>query len=249
MGLPVLLILSCQAAARLPNPFATDTPTPTSTFTPSATPSPTPTFTPTPLPSGVMTRVTSSGGTSVIDYDNKYQLELPQEWVVIDLTQEDISKALDQAARQDPQLAEMAQGFKHLDPDIIRLIGLSRTRKYKSNSYPTLLSIAAVADPIASSMPMSFVTAMIEDKVLQGATNTSWEVKTNINGIEIGIVQGSMRFPSATGGRTDVRTKVIAFQSDKKLIMVQIITPREFGDEVLPAADQIIDTIKLIKSR
>ncbi len=249
VGLCMLILLACRAAAGLPNPFATATPTSTPTFTPTATPSPTPTFTPTPtpLPSGVTTEHQQSGQTLITDYDNQYELVLPEEWVVLNLTQEDISQALDRAAKQDPQFTEMAQAFRQLDPAIIRLIGLNSLRKYESGSYPTLLSITALADKLAGSMPMSFVTAMIEDNVMKGAKNTTWEVKNNAEGVEIGIVTGPVTAISPSRNKVSAQEKVIAFQSNKKLIMIEIITPRQFSAEVFPSADQIIDTIKLRK--
>jgi hypothetical protein len=174
-------------------------------------------------------------------------LTLPPNWAVIPLTREDLTRLIEQAAEQNPEYAETVEAFKKMDPDTFRLIGLNGDRKYKSGQYPTIVSITAIADPVAGSMPMSFVTAMIEDYVLKGSTDTAWDVKTNANGVEIGIVQGSLKIAGPQGGTINTKTKVIAFQANKKLIMVQFITPSEFAAEVLTAADQIIDTIKLMK--
>jgi len=239
----------CQAGAIIPNLFATATPTPTATFTPSPTPLPTatPTLTPTPLPAGVVTESQPDGTTRVKDYDNHYELTLPKNWVVIPLTREDLARLAEQAAAQNPEFADTLEAFKKLDPETFRLIGLNSDRKYQSGQYPTILSITAISDPVASNMPMSFVTALIEDNVLKGAKDTTSEVETNLNGMEIGIVQGSIKIENPQGGSANTRTKVIIFQANKKLIMIQIITPAEFGDEVLAAADQVIDTIKLME--
>src|SRR6266508_6408975 len=82
-------ILSCSGVADISNLFATETPTPTntftptSTFTPSPTPAPTQTPSPTPLPTGINIEEQSDGSTLFIDYDNKYQLVLPSDWLII----------------------------------------------------------------------------------------------------------------------------------------------------------------------
>jgi hypothetical protein len=241
--------LGCKAGAIIPNLFATATPTPTATFTPSPTPPPTatPTLTPTPLPSGVVTQSQADGATLVRDYDNHYELTLPKNWVVIPLTREDLTRLVEQAAAQNPEFADTLEAFKKLDPETFRLIGLNSDQKYEGGQYPTIMSITAISDPVAASMPMSFVTALVEDNVLKGSKDSTWEVVTNTNGLEIGVVEGSLAVQIPQGGTAKTRTKMIVFQANKKLIMIQIITPTEFGAEVLPAADQIIDTIRLME--
>lgn len=245
-----IAILSCSSTADLPNPFASATPTPTATFTPTATPSPTPTptLTPTPLPTGVTVHSQSSGTTLVQDWDNHFELTLPRSWVAIPLTKQDLDRLLEQVASQDPEFGKVAQQFKQMDPNIIRLFGLNSDRKYSKGEYPTLVSVTALADPVLSSMPMAFVTAVIEDKVLVGAKDTTWEVKKNANGVEVGIVQGSLKIHAPLGTTVNTKAKVIAFQVNKKLIMMEFVTPTQFGAEVLPAVDQIIDTIQLTGS-
>jgi len=79
IGLILLTLLSCQAAANLPNPFATAIPSSTPTFTPSPTSSPTLTaaYTPTPPPTGTTKEKQTDGTTVFTDYDNQYELVFP----------------------------------------------------------------------------------------------------------------------------------------------------------------------------
>src|SRR5262245_3261551 len=75
-------------ASNISNVFATATPTSTTTFIPR----PSATFTPTPTvaragaadrdQAGTATEVQSDGSILFIDYDKKYQLTLPKDWVV-----------------------------------------------------------------------------------------------------------------------------------------------------------------------
>ena len=124
--------LSC-GGSNFPNPFVTDTPTPTPTFTatptltpsPTATSTPTPTSTSTPLPTGIATQELSDGSTLFIDYDNQYQLTLPENWVIIPLVKEDLEAVLDQMAEENPDLAKAAEAFKGLDSNILPMVSLN----------------------------------------------------------------------------------------------------------------------------
>src|SRR5688500_10543816 len=121
-----LAALSCQGGAGL-NLFATETPTPTLTFTPSPTytPSPTPTATatetpsPTPLPTGAITEEQSDGSTLFTDYDNNFQFSIPDAWLVIPLSSDELTEILEGLSEENPQLKEIAATFARLDPDVI----------------------------------------------------------------------------------------------------------------------------------
>ncbi len=241
--------LSCSMAANLPNPFASATPTATATFTPTQTPTitPSPTSTPTatPAPTGVAVRPQGDGTTYVHDWDNQYELSLPANWLAVPLTKEDIDPIVKEIATDSPEFARMAEWYQSLDSSIFRVFGLSKDPKYAKASYPTLLMISAVPDTLASTLPMEAVTAMIEDKVLTGSTDTTWSVKHNAHGVDVGIVEGSIKMSTPNAGKQNARTKVIAFQSNKKLVMVQFFVPTQFAAQVLPALDSVIDTIQL----
>ncbi len=244
--------LACQAAplARFfasPTPTATFTPIPTSTPTSTPTPSatPIPTNTPTPPPSGVEVVDLADSSTQFIDHDNRYQLTLPMDWLIVPVNQKDLQASLDKAAQNNPEFADLADGFRDIDPDTFRGVAFNTQRKLVDASSPTFLMILTISDPVAGSMPMDFVTAMIEDNILKGAKIISWDVKTNSSGIEIGINDAANNMPLPTGNTVYVRTKIISFQANRKLILVQCFTPAKFGDEVLPPLEDIIDTIEL----
>ena len=187
----------------------------------------------------------ADGTTLFVDYDNLYQLTLPQDWLAIPLTEEDMQAALDSAAQTNPEYATLAESFKGLDSSIFRLIALDTNQEVKSSSKPTFLMIYCVDDPLASSMPMAAVTAMIEDNVLTDATIISWDARTNSNGVEVGINDASQYMTMPSGDNVNVRVKIISFQANQRLILVHILTPIEYGDQVLPPMESIIETIKV----
>ena len=252
-GLLALVVLSCSGAAGITDLFATDTPTPTNTYTPSPTLTPSPTSTPTQTPSPTSTSVPTGvqideqpdETTLFIDYDNRYQLLLPSNWEIVFSSQKELQQAVQDIGSNDPKLAEMAENFKNADPDVFRLAAMNADRKYLQASAPTLLTINTIDDSIASSMPMAFVTAMIEDNVLEGATSTTWDVIDNKNGVEVGLVEGTRTFDGPNGMSVNARELVIAFQANHKLILVEIIAPEEYQAEIFASFKDRIDAIKV----
>jgi hypothetical protein len=249
-----LTSLAC-GASNLPF-MATETPTPTLTFTPSPTASPTPSSTPTPtstptstpLPTGAITEEQSDGSTLFVDYDNQYQLSIPATWVVIPLGSADIADYLQTLSEENPAFADIAERFAQLDPDMIRVIAMNDDAKYFVNGFSTNITITAVEEKILSSMPIDFVTGALEETMKQqGATiieNNEFAFK-NDEGVEIGTVELEQTTPTATGAKVPVHSKILIFQAAGKIIMVQLTTPKQFSEELLPVLDQIADTIKL----
>jgi len=255
MSVLALAGLSC-GVADISSMFATETPTPTLTLTPSPTftPSPTPTAsqtpTPTPLPTGVKTEEQSDGSTLFIDYDNNYQLALPQGWFVIPLSAEDIADILKNMAEANPDLKDTADAFKQLDPNVIRVIAINENSDYIFNGFSTNLTVTAIEDKLLASMPVDFVTGAVEEQLKQSGAKiiSSHELATtNANGVEIGSFDFQQSSPTATGANVQARSKAIVFQTNGKLIMIQLATPQQFAEELFPILDNIMDSIELIK--
>ena len=252
----VLAMLSCQGVGGF-NPFATKTPTPTATFTPSPTltPSPTasstPTHTPTstPLPTGIKTEEQSDGSTLFIDYDNKYQLVLPEEWVVVPISRSAISRTADEMAKENPKLADALEAFKDLDPDIFRGIALYTNEEYLYKGYATNISISAFEDETMSSLPLPFVTGILEESLkANGAkilTNGVNELD-NAHNVEIEYIdmEQSLRFSGTT---LVIHSRILVFQPNGILVMVQLATPKQFSKDVFPIADAVGGTIEILE--
>lgn len=236
------------------NIFATETPTPTQTFTPSptVTPSATPTQTPspTPVPTGVETREGSGGATVFIDYDNNFQLTLPTDWFIIPLSAEDITDILNSMAEENPELKESADAFKNLDPDVIRLIALNKDSKYIVKGFSTNLTITAVKDEFLSGLPVAFITGSMEAEMEKNGVKiieVEELVLTSDSGVEIGVMEFIQDAPTATGGTISVQSRMLVFQTGETLIMVQLVTPKEFAVELFPIMGEIAQSVKLLK--
>jgi len=252
-----LTILSCSGASGISRLFGTETPTPTNTYTPSPTFTPSPTATatetqtplPTALPVGVKTEEQADGSTLLIDYDNQYQLTIPDGWAAIPLSAEDLADAINKLSEKNPAFKDLAETFKKLDPNIIRVIAVNTDTEYTADGFATNMTITAIQDKILSTMPLDFVTGALEEAMKQqGAIVLATEnpAKTNANGVEVGTFDFEQTTPTAAGANVQVRSKVLVFQSKGKVIMVQLATPRRFGDQLVPALDGVYDSISLL---
>ena len=261
VAMVLLLAITSISCSSVNIPFlATQTPTPTLTYTPSPTPTitftPSPTATatstpsPTPLPSGTVIEEQSNGTLLFTDYDNGYQLRFPKDWVAIPLSSEDLASRVDALADSNPAFRDVADLFLQLDPDIIRVIAIHTDPKYIYNGFSTNLAITAIEDKLMAKMPMAFVTGAIEESLKdQGAKLLPMDepVTTNPSGVEIGRFDFLKRTPTATGANLDVRAITLLFQVNDKIIMVQLTTPKQFGDELLPGLEDLSNSIQLLK--
>lgn len=253
-GILALAVISCSGLSDVSRLFATDTPTPTLTFTPSPTLTPSPTSTPThtpspsptPRPSGVKADEQADGTTLITDYDNHYQYILPENWEVAFTSQKDLQHAVRADASTDPEIANLVEQFRNIDPDIFRLAAINVDLKYFDTAgTPTVLTANAYEDRMANTMPMAFVTAMIEDNILKDARSTSWDVIESGNGVEVGVVTGENTFSFSDGININIKMIVIAFQANNKLIIIEIATPQGYGEEILESFHSMIDSLKV----
>ncbi len=249
----VLTVLSCQSVAGF-NPFATATPTPTLTFTPSptVTPSPTPSQTPSPvpLPTGIITEEQSDGTTLFVDYDNKYQLNIPAAWFVIPLSSDDIADILKELSEKNPAFEDTAELWSQLDSDVIRVIAVNESKKYIFNGYSTNLSVTAMEDKLLSSMPLDFVTGAMEESLKQqGATLIPNQelAANNTHSVEIGSFEYQQAALTASGASVQIHAKALIFHAGGKMIMIQLAVPKQFAKELLPVMDQIEDSVQLME--
>lgn len=249
--------LAC-GTSDISNLFATETPTPTQTFTPSptSTPSATPTATqtqtpsPTPLPTGGETKEQADGTTLFIDYDNHFKVALPSGWFVLPLSSDDINKLMDKMAEQNPDLKDTADAFKQLDPDVIRVIAINEDSKYISQGFSSNITITAIEDKMVSSLPIPFVTGALEGQLeKQGAKIIEQEelTVTSKSGVEVGLMEFKQNAPTSTGATVKAQARVLVFQVNGKLIMIQLTTMEKHAEELFPVMKDIAASIEIIK--
>lgn len=250
--LVALASISCSAA-NLGNLFATETPTPTLTHTPTPTftPSPTPTLTPTrtptatPPPTGVTSEELADGSTLFIDYDNKFQLILPVDWVVILVERNTIADALDRLAEDNPHLIESAEIVRNMDPDVLRMVALYTDRAFVSGGSAPNMTLAVVKDQSLASLPLSFITGLMEGsfeqrglKVLTTGVNNI----ENANNVEIEYID----LEQIISG-TRVLQRAMIFKTGSNLFVLTITTFPQFRDDIFEMGDQAAASIEFLK--
>jgi hypothetical protein len=192
----------------------------------------------------------ADGSTLFVDYDNRYRLYLPQGWIVIPLSSEDLADILKSISEENPEFEDVAETFKQLDPNVIRIMAVNENPEYILNGYSTNLSVIAIEDKIMSSMPLEFVTGALEESLKQGGAqliSNNNPVQANANGVEIGVIDFQQTTPTATGSTVQARSKIIFFQTIDKVIMVQLAAPQQFADELWSVLDETSESIELIE--
>lgn len=245
----LVITLACTVSS-LPFslPFiSTTTPTPTNTAT--ATPTATPTETPTPPPTGVQLIEQNDGTTLVEDYDNQYSLVLPEKWVVFALSNEDLSESLNAFVEANPDFADSAEAFESLDPQTVRIVALYADSEHIYQGSAPNVVILAFEDATLASLPLDFITAMMEDSLAQeGFTvfpTTSYS-EVNSDGTQTTIVDVESDINSVQGGSMTIHGRYIFFQSNGKLLIVNLTTPDVFTDEMMAVAEAIRDSVTLL---
>lgn len=237
--------LGSLLATATPTFTATFTPTATYTPTPTATSTPTPTPTTTPLPGGVVSQEQADGSTLFIDYDNLFQLTLPENWIVIPIDQDGLAEVLDNLSEKNPDLAEAAQAFRKLDPDVFRMAALFADPDRSAASYGTNITVTVFEDSLMSSMPLSFVTGALEQSFIDAGGRVLTEGVNpieNDNGVEVEYIDIEQ-----TSAGVKVAQRVIVFQVDGGLVLITITVPVPFKAQILPVSDEIGGSIEMLK--
>lgn len=255
----VFATLACNASS-VTNLFATPTPTPTNTptitpsptITPTSTPTetPVPTLTPTPLPTGLNTEKQSDDTVLLTDYDNQYNFVLPANWTVIPLSGKDMEKMLDIFADKNPSMKDTADAFRELDPNIIRVIALNNDAKYFVNGFATNMTVTVLEDKMLSAMPLAFVTGAIEESMKQSGSKVitnDVNIVESANGVEVGVIEAENSITTATGSKVTARSRILLFQSDGKLVMINLTCPKQFMAELSPELDKIAQSVEVSK--
>jgi len=251
IGLILLALLSCQAAANLPNPFATATPTSTPTFTPSPTSSPTPTaaYTPTPLPTGTTKEQQTDGTTIFTDYDNQYELVFPAGWAVVGLSPDDLNQLMQLASKNNPDFQQTISLLKTMDPKVFRVFAFDFQPNDMVDGYTTNINIVGVNNNIIKAMTLQELTDETVQSIRQINNNiqvTSSKVTQTASNTPIGLIELNMPVNTYTGVKISVYEQAVIFQVPQGSIQVTLSTPVSMQSRILPIFNQIIGSLRTL---
>lgn len=245
-SLGIALVAVLAACSSVAAPAAAPTATAAPTLAPTVAPPVAPTRRPVTVPISVTVEHRSDGTTVVRDVGNAYQFTVGQTWTVFPVSQEHIASISQGVPALDGEFLRLAQKLIDSNTDAFRLIGINTESKYARPENPTLLLVTAIPDRVAATMPMTELARMIQDTVFSDtkADDMQRDVVQNAKGLDVAVVEGPYPYYSTQGDTLKTRCKAIGFQAAGRVILIQFITPVEFGADVLPATQQIIDTIQ-----
>ncbi len=250
--------LACSSAGPLSNLFATPTPTPTNTptvtptSTPTITPSPTltPTATSTPRPSGVSDETQPDGAIVFTDYDNQYQVTLPQNWIVFHLEMEDLKTMGEKFSETNPEMKEMLAALRNVDKKLFRAMIIDTDRDHLTGGQLPNITITVPQEAMFKNMPPAFLSGALAGAlpdINPGIKVLSDGFDTTPGGVEIGFIESTLTANNPNGKRITVYQKIVIFEIKNGVAMLTFTCPTNLQATLLPAFDEMVNSIKPLK--
>ena len=175
---------------------------------------------------------------------------MPEKWVTFPLSNKDFATLMEKFAEENPDFAEAAEAMKDLDPSVIRIVALYANPDYIVNgSVPDMVDMA-FSDKSLTTMPLDFITAMMEDSLKEQEFNvfpTTSYSESNPNGVETSIIDAERTITNPYGTTVTFHCRYIFFQTDRRLISIQLVTPKKFATDMMAVADGIRASIKFLE--
>jgi hypothetical protein len=222
-----LLLSACAGAAATP----TSTATTVSTATPTLTPTPAPTGTPTPETS-IRIAEMADGSSVLFDLGARYHLTVPRDWITTALSAADLENALS-VFQDDPEMQNLVEtlsasqaeprllAYPRLEPGSIPPIALTVALQPDAPDIPMVLLVPITAAGIALAVPEAQVT--------------STDTRVNAQGVELGLIEVTLRINAEPVGSRQLALRAAAFMSGDYLVVVSLI----WEGDLLGTADQV----------
>jgi hypothetical protein len=264
---------STPIASPTASPTATASPTPTLTPTPTATVTPVPTHTPeptaTPLPtetpepsvtvaptladtavSGngeIIQAVQADSSTKLIDSKVGYQIIIPAQWTVLDLSSGDWEQILAVAVANNPDLAGVLQTAQSMLGSGARLFAVDTDASHiQGTSAPTFF---ALADTTTAAFPLEFMIGATEQTIpstFPGAEVLDSGVTNNAKGLEIGFIEAKVPVNDANGDPMVLYEKLVLFHCGDYLVVAATTLPYDLQPSLDAVVGEMIDSIELV---
>lgn len=169
--------------------------------------------------------------------------------MVVPITKDDMSNSIDLMAEENPDLADELNTFKSLDPDVVRSVALYSNKDFIYKGYATNVVVSALSDPTLAAMPLTFISGLFEEQFKQNGIKVLTQGVNeldNPNGVEVEYIDIEQTL-NILGTKQVIASRIVIFQMENGLIMVQVSTPNKFGEEILPIAEDIGASIKKLE--
>jgi hypothetical protein len=238
--------LACRATS-VGSLLATATliPSLTPTFTSAPTLTNTPVATSTPLPTGTAREEMPDGSVIFHDYDYKYSMTVPPNWMALTLDMDDLGAMMEKAGEINPQYAKLMEQFQSTMTDkTIRMMAIY-TKDYEETQGTNIVIGLPPAEAL-STFPVDFMTDMIAEsmKTTLNATVISKTTGTNPNGIEYGFIELTQDVKNESGKTVRLYQQLIVYKNvSNYFLTLNFTVPFDQKDKFIPVFDEMLNSL------
>lgn len=227
-------------------PAPTDTPTPEPTETPLPTDTPEPTATATPASSLVQTEL-DSGNILYEQMEVGYSIVLPSDWLVLDLTGEDISQMVEEVAAQNESNAFLSQEY-------VQTIAASGTGFFAvdmsvdslSDPVPVSINIISQEMEFAPSLEVIMAANAVQIETFFDLTSEVGQQLVMVGELEAAQLSYRLKLVTALGVESEVANTQYIFVENGEIHVVTVSMGVDLVDENQEDARSFAETFELI---
>lgn len=229
-----------------PTPTATNTPTSTPTPLPTFTPTPTPTYTPTPEPATYQEEL-PDGSVLFVDRELGYRFVIPPGWVILNLTEEDVSEIITLAGEMFPLIGEYLEEIEPFLGPGLRVLVIDPNPEHFQDGFPNINIVVDDSEPQKSMsvdmFMLRYVAALPE--LIPGIEIISWDLGENKVGVKYGeILYILPQIKGVTEQAAKQMQSVIKINSN--LIFITFTAPENVYSEVEANFGEVLDSFEVI---
>ncbi|MCP4141982.1 MAG: hypothetical protein GY755_17180 [Chloroflexi bacterium] len=232
-------------------PTNTATPIPTETPLPSPTVIP-PTSTPTEVDypdTGSALEENDEGVTVYTDYEERYKISTPLEWLALRPGEEEYLAAWTLPEAAEPEVLEILQLIEKQDPNVTRLTLWDLRDGHYSNGFVNRMSLAFDTPFDNSDMFLEeyFAATVIDlPKAIPGLLITSANISETSSGMPVALVASEREISTNTEKTFYLYQKQALFKINERFLVISFASTEPFREQVEQEFDAFVDDIALL---
>lgn len=249
-----LFVLLCAACAQSPARALTDTATTYPTSVPTETPRPSATLTPTETPTLLEPSLadtslqTQADGTQWFsDRFAGYQIILPPQWIVLDLSGGDFGEIVEDIVEENPQIENSIMDYAHRFKDFRIMVFDEDPEHFHADVVPNLNIVLGPCPEEPLPLVLHEVSSSLQESY-PGIEILESQVVSLSGGLSVGQIDTIIPLENAYGVVTQVYTRHAFTFTDAFFVIVTMGCSVEVQDELQPVFDEIVESFSLIVS-
>jgi hypothetical protein len=184
-----------------------------------------------------------------------YEIALQPDWTPFPLRGEAVPAMMKRLQKESPIVEMLLEGQVQNPVNRAIVFNLGEDGKYFSaelqdapgNSYATSIVVAAnrLEGQYAGWSVASLLQATVDTSKKNGAVILASGVVQNAQGVEYGNIDARETRTMALGAKFAARERLILFKRGDVMVVFDLVTPLQFGDQFASVADDVAASIKL----